>query len=545
MRLRTLMTSVLVLQLLLLAGVGVVLVRLGNAQDTIVSSQEQAVASRALAAELRQSSDDLTRFARTFVVTGDQRYLRYFNMVLAIRNGELARPSEYDGPYWDAVIAGSLPEPTGTAGAVSLRQRMEAVGFTQQELGLLETAQERSDALVALEERAFALMERYLRAGDTAARESALELMHGPDYHASKESIMAPIGEFEDVVDSRATRRLHEANSGAARYRIFLLVLTSGMFLLLLGATWATHHRILRRAGALASAARDIQTGKLGVRSGVSGDDELGELGHAFDAMVDELGGALGSAQLDSARSKSILDALVRSNPDGVIEVNAETGLIRSFNPAARTMLGEVLAPGEPFDTLFDSRKAGYDSLEDLASRGIVEELDLRGPHGETVRVEMRVMIVEDGDERIAVLAARDLGKWKRELDARYDEILQLSAPVIELETGVLLVPVVGNLTSQRATKLRRSVLEAIEARSARYCVIDIRGITSMDADVGSHLVRVVSAAQLMGCTPVLSGLTPETVQRMYDSDVSWERVVTVGSLRQAVAWVRDQTVQA
>ena len=49
---------------------------------------------------------------------------------------------------------------------------------------------------------------------------------------------MAPIGEFEDMVNARAARGLREANSEAARYRTFLLILTSGMFLLLLGATW-------------------------------------------------------------------------------------------------------------------------------------------------------------------------------------------------------------------------------------------------------------------------------------------------------------------
>lgn len=48
-----------------------------------------------------------------------------------------------------------------------------------------------------------------------------------------------------------------------------------------------------------------------------------------------------------------------------------------------------------------------------------------------------------------------------------------------------------------------------------------------------------------MGCAPVLSGLTPATVEKMYDSDVEWERVVTAGSLKQALAWVRSQMVSA
>ncbi len=56
-----------------------------------------------LADELRQSSDDLTRMARTYVVTGDGLYLRHYQEILAIRDGRAARPVRYDDVYWDLV----------------------------------------------------------------------------------------------------------------------------------------------------------------------------------------------------------------------------------------------------------------------------------------------------------------------------------------------------------------------------------------------------------------------------------------------------------
>jgi len=48
---------------------------------------------------LRQSSDDLTRFARQYVVTGEIKFKEQFHQVLAIRNGEQARPSQYQHIY--------------------------------------------------------------------------------------------------------------------------------------------------------------------------------------------------------------------------------------------------------------------------------------------------------------------------------------------------------------------------------------------------------------------------------------------------------------
>ena len=540
------MISVLLLQLVLLIGVALTIVRLGDAQDEIVRSQEQAANSRALASDLRQSSDDLTRFARTFVVTGEKKFLRYFDMVLAIRNGELVRPVGYGGHYWDAVVAGDFSEPTETEGAVSLRERMETADFSSAEFALLEAAQARSDALVALEEQAFAAMDRYFLSGEEKLRAEALELLHGDQYHARKAAIMAPIGSFTDEVEVRVTSRLDEANADAARYRTILMALTFAMFLVLTGASWLIQRRVVQRVGVLAAAARDIEAGELGVRSGVRGGDELGQLGSAFDAMVDELGGALGSARLDSERSRSLLDALVRSNPDGVIEVNVESGSVRSFNPAAHAMLGKSLVPEMSFAEVLASNESHASSrIQDIAAAGAAAQLDLRGTGDEVVHAEVRAMIVEDEGESIAVLVARDIGEWRRELDARHEEVLRLSSPVIELDDDVLLVPVVGELTSERALKLSHSVLEEIGARGAQFCIVDISGITSMDADVANHLLDVMAAARLMGCATVLSGVTPRTVEAMHAADVSWGGVRTVASLRQAVSYVLASKTEA
>ena len=61
-------------------------------QASVSSAEERRYASYQLADELRQSSDNLTRMARTYVVTGNPLYEEYFRSILAIRNGEIARP---------------------------------------------------------------------------------------------------------------------------------------------------------------------------------------------------------------------------------------------------------------------------------------------------------------------------------------------------------------------------------------------------------------------------------------------------------------------
>src|SRR5687767_121344 len=56
--------------------------------------------SRVLGDELRQSSDELTRMARSYAITGDTVYRKRYHDILAIREGNRPRPLSYSGAGW-------------------------------------------------------------------------------------------------------------------------------------------------------------------------------------------------------------------------------------------------------------------------------------------------------------------------------------------------------------------------------------------------------------------------------------------------------------
>ena len=282
------------LKRLVTGGVGIGLVLL--AVLLLVSllaerSMQQATAAEArrseslrLAYELRQTSDDLTRMARSYVGTGDPRYLAWFREILAIRAGTAPRPVDYDGIYWDSVSdTGQRPTPSGPP--VAFTTLATRAGFSPQELALLTTAQSRSDALARTEEQAFALVE----AGGAAERERADAMLYDGAYLHAKAEIMEPIGQVLTLVDTRTAQETAQA-AGRARG---LSAAAVTMAVLLLGgmAVFAavTRRAVLRPVAELDTATARIAAGETDVRARVAGVSELNALAQRFNVMAERV----------------------------------------------------------------------------------------------------------------------------------------------------------------------------------------------------------------------------------------------------------------
>jgi methyl-accepting chemotaxis protein len=200
-----------------------------------------------LANELRRSSDELTRLARTYVVTGDPEFERQYWHVLAVRNGEAARP---DGR------------------TVPLRTLMERQGFTPAEFAKLKESEDNSNALVTTETIAMnAVKGRFQdgKGGYTKDGEPDLALarriMHDERYHDDKQAIMGPITRFEEMIDSRTATAVATIRR-RTEWIVLLLVTLAGLAALTTWLSIARHAATLRHAvGSLADTAENVGSG--------------------------------------------------------------------------------------------------------------------------------------------------------------------------------------------------------------------------------------------------------------------------------------------
>lgn len=205
---------------LTLAGVAYAFYVFIAASSDLSLANARQIESYRLASELRQSSDDLTRLGRTYVVTADPGYEEQYLAILDIRNGKRPRPEAYHRIYWD-FVAGGNPKPRPDSNqTIPLQDLMRAAGFTEAEFAKLAQAQANSDGLVNLEVKAMNAVKGVFQdaQGNYTIRrepdlELARELVHSKQYHVYKAEIMKPLDEFYVLMETRTGQQITNASA--------------------------------------------------------------------------------------------------------------------------------------------------------------------------------------------------------------------------------------------------------------------------------------------------------------------------------------------
>lgn len=116
------------------------------------------------------------------------------------------------------------------------------------------------------------------------------------------------------------------------------------------------------------------------------------------------------------------------------------------------------------------------------------------------------------------------------------EELIELSTPVVELWPGILALPLIGTLDSERTQVVMETLLQRLVATGSSIAVIDITGVPTVDTLVAQHLLKTVSAAQLMGADCIISGIRPQIAQTIVHLGIDLSAVATKASLSDAFA---------
>ncbi|MDN4608224.1 STAS domain-containing protein [Sporosarcina highlanderae] len=121
------------------------------------------------------------------------------------------------------------------------------------------------------------------------------------------------------------------------------------------------------------------------------------------------------------------------------------------------------------------------------------------------------------------------------QLGFQKEVINTLSSPVIVLSDDTALLPIIGELDSDRAKLLLENTLEQCVAKGINKLYIDLSGMVMVDSIVAQQLLGLLQSLELIGVEPTLSGIRPEIALTAIKLGISFENVRITSKLSQAI----------
>jgi rsbT co-antagonist protein RsbR len=189
-------------------------------------------------------------------------------------------------------------------------------------------------------------------------------------------------------------------------------------------------------------------------------------------------------------------------------------------------------------DQLFESgeRNENEEFLTD--ERGVVHTIWTRKyPVREQEQVVGLVGIISDITNlraRLDAVTALEATAAQQQLriTAQQELIDSMAIPMISVWEGILLVPLVGEVSERRAQLVLERLLEVISRESIRVVFLDITGVPTITEWSAVTLLRAVSAARLLGAEAEIVGVSASVAQLLTTREYSFAGVRTHSTLR-------------
>ncbi|MFP4438359.1 MAG: PAS domain S-box protein [Chloroflexaceae bacterium] len=249
-----------------------------------------------------------------------------------------------------------------------------------------------------------------------------------------------------------------------------------------------------------------------------------------------------------------LFQTLAENAPDAIAVAQLESGQITYANPAYCTLTGygaETI--GQSFTEVYppEEQERLPEVIQETLEQGVWQGmLTFQRKDGTTFPGLLSGMVLRDtGGQPYAVAAiVRDMSdqiQAEEERAAMQEQIIraqqaalrELSTPLIPLAEGLVVMPLIGSMDSNRAQQVMETLLEGVAAQRATTAILDITGLQVVDTQVADALVRAARAVRLLGAQVIITGIRPEVAQTLVGMGADLSSIVTHGSLQSGIAF--------
>ena len=248
-----------------------------------------------------------------------------------------------------------------------------------------------------------------------------------------------------------------------------------------------------------------------------------------------------------------LLNAVIAHSPAVIFAKDYEGRLIlannkyeQAFPQLAGQLLGKTdheIVGGEAADVIVENDRR-------VREGAVPIEIEEQLPHADGLHTYISIKFpLFDRNGAVSGLAgiATDITERKRGeeerarlqqqiIDVQRATLSELSTPIVPLADGVIAMPLVGAIDSERARQIMEALLGGLTASRAHTAILDITGVRAVDTHVAGALLQAARAARLLGARVIVTGIRPDVAQALVGLDTDWTGVETLANLQAGVA---------
>jgi PAS domain S-box-containing protein len=118
---------------------------------------------------------------------------------------------------------------------------------------------------------------------------------------------------------------------------------------------------------------------------------------------------------------------------------------------------------------------------------------------------------------------------------AQEQALRELSAPLMPIGERVMVMPLIGSISAERAQFIFDSLLHGVAEHHAQTMIIDVTGVTIGDIRVADTLLRAAQAIKLLGAQTIVTGIRPEIAENFVSLGTGLEDLITRSTLQSGI----------
>lgn len=119
----------------------------------------------------------------------------------------------------------------------------------------------------------------------------------------------------------------------------------------------------------------------------------------------------------------------------------------------------------------------------------------------------------------------------ERLLEERTQMLRSAQVPIVPLSDGILLVPLVGALDTERGADLKERVLAAVASHEAYAVLVDVTAVPQIDHAAAEQLLEMARAVALLGSAASFVGIGPHLARQIVEAGLDLGRTPTFATL--------------